>query len=312
MKLDDILPARPDDLTYRQLSRWFDMYGSEYAHETYRVWRQRLTHFHNWCANRGAPWLPSNAETLLEYIREIRGSAAPSTVAVTISVLSAFHERAGSFVCSRNLELSRARQEIEMASKESLKPQIRAEELSVLTRRLGDTPLEKWVRAAIWFVYDTRFRTQDLVDVTLDELYLCEGNVGWVPPPKKPTKWTRSGAYLAETTMAYIESWVSSAGIAHGPLLAKVTKTGRIRTDDLSGLHFRACLKEGLDFAGIRSRNVNFKNIRNGSIADLETHNVGVFRAMRFGRWARPESVWKYTEGMRDTSTLQLAEIQGR
>lgn len=246
------------------------------------------------------------------YFRAYRYRSTPATLAMTLSVIRSFHDRAGYRDFVWDPELRRTNQELYDAARFSRSVTLDAAGLARISQGLSDSLIENWVRAAIWFVFDSRFKASAIPDVQVESLRFESDGTGWVPPPDKVDDWTRHGAFLAKSTTSHIRSWLTDSGLEAGPLFPKVTPAGRLRVDGLNRSHLTTTLKDGLKVAGINSSGLTFQSIRTASIEELKRFNVGVFNSMKHAGYSNPAMIRKYTRDIPDRSSLVLAELQQR
>lgn len=310
--LDAVLPARPAAEAYRQLTAWWDKNASDYSSTTHAAWRARLSHYYQWCEEEGHVWLPATSRTIHAYLRCYRFSLSPATLVMSLSIIRSFHSRAGYWQVAHELGIRRAQQELSDAIGVVRHDSLDAARLGHITNNLDDSLISLWTAAAIWFVFDTRYRTGALLDVDAESVRFERSGTAWVPPPDVHDDWTRHGGYLSKTTTRHVTRWLKASQITSGALFPRVTPSGGMRSQGLRCCHLARTLRQGLDRTGVSVSTINFSSIRSAAISEMRRHNLGIFGVMKAIGYESLPMPRHYTRHIPDQSALELAALQNR
>ena len=163
-------------------------------------------------------------------------------------------------------------------------------------------------RALLLVGYDSMRRRSDLISLRIEDIEWLTDNSASVLLRKSKTdqfgmgKWT---LLTPETTHA-LQKWLSSAKINEGLIFRGVKSSGAI-TDSLCESRISRIYKSLARKAGLREtlvQSISGHSMRVGGAQDLLNFGASFPQIMVKGGWAKTDTVMRYVERVRTTSTV--------
>jgi integrase len=222
-----LLPrSAPSALTER-LADWSGMAAGAFSQNTIRAWKADWAVFAESCRAFRLEALPASPKTVRAYVFECLGKGKkPATVRRYVSTIGRAHRASGVADPTASEEVRLALKEMgrnSTARQKQARGLTWAEIevfLSIEPRNLRDTR----DRALVAVAYDTMCRSEELVNLRIEDIEEASGGSGSVLIRRSKTDATGEGAtaYLSPLTMRLLNQWVTAAGIKEGALFVRV------------------------------------------------------------------------------------------
>ena len=130
---------------------------------------------------------------------------------------------------------------------------------------------------------DALLRVSELAALEVADI---DFGTGTVTVRKSKTDQESEGAvlYLGEPTLNWVQKWLDTSGIEHGPLFLRVNRGGTVRAKVLSHQAIRQIIKQRANAAGVKGR-VSGHSLRVGSAQSLAAAGTTLVEMQQAGRW---------------------------
>ena len=268
-------------------------------------WRDFL----DWCkANEKAP-LPTEPETIVNYINDLADNAKANTISRRVTAISENHIAAGfdaEYNPARSAMVRAAVAAIrrEKGTFQQGKTPILVETLPLFADYLqGDSLQVLRDRALLFLGFAGAFRRSELVAVTVENLtFTSNGIVVFIPRAKTDQlgKGSTIGIPFAPNpevcAARAVKTWIDRAGLKTGPLFRAFKKNGELRDAPLSDKSVALIVKKYAALAGFDADQFAGHSLRRGFATSAAQHNVSTLDIMRQTRHKSEKMVHRYIE----------------
>ena len=276
-----------------------------YSPSTIRAYRANFAVFIRYCEEQKASPLPSQPETVTNFIAHLsKGHLKSASIRIAIVAIAAIH-RLNRFEDPTKdpdvaLEVRRMYRKLGRASKQAL-----GVTQPILERLIGatdDSLRGIRDRMLLLLAYDSLCRRSELVSLRIEDISNLNTDKGLQirlrkskTDPNGMGKWL----HLSERTQLAIEEWIDDSGITEGFLIRRMTKHGGILPRGISGGHINRIYKRLAAEAELDSEmieHISGHSMRVGSAQDLMTSGATMPMLMNRGRWTKTDTVMRYVE----------------
>ena len=299
----------PDVSQYKQarqsLQNTVNKIEGAYSPSTIRAYRANFAVFICYCEEQGASPLPSQPETVTNFIAHLsKGHLKSASIRIAIVAIAAIH-RLNRFEDPAKdpdvaLEVRRMYRKLGRASKQAL-----GVTHPILEKLIGvtdDSLRGLRDRMLLLLAYDSLCRRSELVSLRIEDISNLGTDKGLQirlrkskTDPNAMGKWL----HLSERTQQAIEDWIDASGIEDGFLMRRMTKHGGILARGISGGHINRIYKHLAAQAKLDSKmieHISGHSMRVGSAQDLLVSGASMPMLMNRGRWTKTDTVMRYVE----------------
>lgn len=274
-----------------------------YAPSTIRAYRANFERFIFFCQDVSAPALPTDSETVAEYIQNLTKSGLKSaSIRLAIASISTIHKLNQFSDPTQSpdakLELRKAHRTLGRASKQAvgITAPILKKKIGTITNNLRG----KRDRAILIVAYDSLCRRSELVSVKIEDIE--QGFAGMpmrIKLRRSKTDQEGVGKKLAikPNTQLAITHWMEAANISTGFLFRGIGNDGSI-SSSLNPGQINRIYKRLAIAASISEKGISGHSIRVGAAQDLVKSGISLPQLMALGRWSKPEMALRYGEGI--------------
>jgi len=284
-----------------------------YAPNTLRAYRSDMLEFIAYCYKTGYCALPAKPETVAEFLMQtVPQGIKSSTIRRKVSSISAIHRLSSLEDPTKHSEVRIIQRKIyrQLGTRfDQAYPITRA----LLTRLLAaceDDLHSLRDRALLLVAYDSMRRRSELISLRVEDIEWIPDNGSSVLLRKSKTDQQGCGKWIhlkSETSHA-LHQWLTAAEINEGLIFRGVRSSGVI-TDGLcesriSRIYKTLARKAGLNESVVQS--ISGHSMRVGGAQDLLNSGASLPQIMVKGGWAKTDTVLRYVERTRSSSTLNL------
>ena len=276
-----------------------------YSPSTIRAYRTNFAVFIRYCEEQGASPLPSQPETVTNFIAHLsKGHLKSASTRIAIVAIAAIH-RLNRFDDPTKdpdvaLEVRRMYRKLGRASKQALG--VTQPILEKLIDVTDDSLRGIRDRALLLLAYDSLCRRSELVSLRIEDITNLGTDKGLQirlrkskTDPNGMGKWL----HLSERTQRAIEEWINLSGIRGGFLIRRMTKHGGTLPKGISGGHINRIYKRLAAEAQLDTdmvEHISGHSMRVGSAQDLMNSGASMPMLMKRGRWTKTDTVMRYVE----------------
>ena len=276
-----------------------------YSPSTIRAYRANFEVFIRYCEEQGASPLPSQPETVTNFIAHLsKGHLKSASIRIAIVAIAAIH-RLNRFDDPTKdpdvaLEVRRMYRKLGRASKQAL-----GVTQPILEKLIGvtdDSLRGIRDRMLLLLAYDSLCRRSELVSLRIEDISNPNTDKGLQirlrkskTDPNAMGKWL----HLSGRTQKAIEDWIDASGIKEGFLIRRMTKHGGILARGISGGHINRIYKRLAAEAQLDTdmvEHISGHSMRVGSAQDLMNSGTSMPMLMNRGRWTKTDTVMRYVE----------------
>ena len=276
-----------------------------YSPSTIRAYRANFEVFIRYCEEQGVSPLPSQPETVTNFIAHLsKGHLKSASIRIAIVAIAAIH-RLNRFDDPTKdpdvaLEVRRMYRKLGRASKQAL-----GVTQPILEKLIGvtdDSLRGIRDRMLLLLAYDSLCRRSELVSLRIEDISKLGTDKGLQirlrkskTDPNAMGKWL----HLSKRTQLAIEDWIDASGIEDGFLIRRMTKHGGILPRGISGGHINRIYKRLAAQAQLDAdmvEHISGHSMRVGSAQDLMSSGASMPMLMNRGRWTKTDTVMRYLE----------------
>ncbi len=302
-----------NDTTFQSLNRLLVHVDGAYAPNTLRAYKADMLEFIAYCEKNGVCALPAKPETVAEFLMQtVPEGIKSSTIRRKVSSISAIHRLSSLEDPTKHSEVRIIQRKIyrQLGTRfDQAYPITRA----LLTRLLAaceDDLHGMRDRALLLVAYDSMRRRTELISLRAEDIEWIPNNGASILLRKSKTDQQGCGKWIhltIESTQA-LHQWLSAARINQGFSFRGVRSTGTV-TDGLCEsriprIYKTLARKAGIDESVVQS--ISGHSMRVGGAQDLLNSGASFPQIMVKGGWAKTDTVLRYIERTRSTSTLNL------
>lgn len=275
-----------------------------YAPSTIRAYRANFERFIYFCQDVSAPALPSDSETVAEYIQNLTKSGLKSaSIRLAVASISTIH-KLNEFpdptrLPDAKLELRRMHRALGRASKQAFgitEPILKKMLIATTSNLQGLRD-----RALILTAYDSLCRRSELTSLRLKDIQYDEYN----SPIKikiRKSKTDQEGIgrliSLDSPTQKAIKTWINQAKIKKGFLFRGIRNNGEILeclgAGQINRIYKKIATKAHLPKEQIKT--ISGHSFRVGKTQDLVRNGSSAAEIMHKGRWSKIDTLMRYCE----------------
>lgn len=272
-----------------------------YSDATLRSYRADFAIFERWCAMNGLAALPSDPETVAEFIAADAVASATSTLKRRLCAIRKVHRllRLTNPVDDEEVAIALRRA---MRSKRRRPKQALGLSAQMRDRLISACPTDTLIglrdRAMFALGYDTLCRRSELVNLQLEDLARQPSGAGKIlvrrakNDPFGDGRW----AYISPAAMAYLDEWLIGSAIQDGPILRAVIRNA-VQPRGIESVAINRRLKAMAKNAGLDPASVSDlsgHSMRVGAAQDLMVAGRSLLQIMTAGGWTSTNVVGRY------------------
>ena len=284
-----------------------------YAPNTLRAYKADMLEFIAYCEKNGVCALPAKPETVAEFLMQtVPQGIKASTIRRKVSSISAIHRLSSLEDPTKHSEVRIIQRKIyrQLGTRFDQAYPITRALLTGLLAACEDDLHGLRDRALLLVAYDSMRRRTELISLRAED-------IDWIPHTgasihlrKSKTDQQGCGKWIhltSESTQA-LHQWLSAAKISEGLIFRGVRSSGVI-TDGLcesriSRIYKTLARKAGIGESVVQS--ISGHSMRIGGAQDLLNSGASLPQIMVKGGWAKTDTVLRYVERTRSSSTLNL------
>ena len=284
-----------------------------YAPNTLRAYKADMLEFIVYCEKNGVCALPAIPETVAAFLMQtVPHGIKSSTIRRKVSSISAVHRLSSLEDPTKHSEVRIIQRKIyrQLGTRfDQAYPITRA----LLTRLLAaceDDLHGLRDRALLMVAYDSMRRRSELISLRVEDIEWIPDNGASILLRKSKTDQHGCGKWihLTSQTMQALHEWLVAAKINDGFIFRGVRSSGTV-TDGLCESRISRIYKTLARKAGFGEsvvQNISGHSMRVGGAQDLLNSGASLPQIMVKGGWAKTDTVLRYIERTRSSSTLNL------
>lgn len=284
-----------------------------YAPNTLRAYKADMSEFIAYCDKTGDCPLPAQPKTLSDFLMlTLSQGIKSSTIRRKVSSISAIHRLSSLDDPTKHSEVKITQRKIyrQLGTRfDQAYPITRA----LLARMLAvcDDDLHGLRdRALLLVAYDSMRRRSELISLPVEDIEWLQDDGASILLRKNKTDQHGSGKWIQLTneTSKALYKWLSAAQINEGFIFRGVRSSGSI-TDGLCESRISRIYKALARKAGLSETlvlRISGHSMRVGGAQDLLNIGASLPQIMFKGGWAKTDTVMRYVERARSTSTLRF------
>ena len=302
-----------NDTAFQTLNRLLVHIDGAYAPNTLRAYKADMLEFIVYCDKTGECALPGNPKTVAEFLMQtVPQGIKSSTIRRKVSSISAIHRLS-------SLEDPTKHSEVRIIQRKIYRQLgTRFDQAYPITRGLLTKLLAACEydlhglrdRALLMVAYDSMRRRSELISLRVEDIEWLPDNGASILLRKSKTDQQGCGKWIhlkSETSHA-LHQWLAAAKINEGLIFRGVRSSGVI-TDGLcesriSRIYKTLARKAGFGESVVQS--ISGHSMRVGGAQDLLKVGASLPQIMVKGGWAKTDTVLRYVDRIRSSSTLNL------
>lgn len=284
-----------------------------YAPNTLRAYKADMFEFIAYCDKTGDCPLPGQPKAVAEFLMQtVSQGIKSSTIRRKVSSISAIHRLSSLDDPTKHSEVKITQRKIfrQLGTRFDQAYPITRSLLTKMLAACGDDLHGLRDRALLLVAYDSMRRRSELISLRIEDIEWLPDDSASVLLRKSKTDQFGMGKWMLltpETTHA-LQQWLSVAKINEGLLFRGVRSSDAI-TDGLcesriSRIYKTLARKAGLNESVVQS--ISGHSMRVGGAQDLLNSGASLPQIMVKGGWAKTDTVLRYIERTRSSSTLNL------
>ena len=257
--------------------------------------------FDVWCTNRDLVTVPSNDETVTQYVKHVTGRYKPATLRRHLSSIGHIHRALGHEdpTKTHNVTLALRRADRIMGTRQKQARGITEDDVETIFNTLGSSLIDIRDRAVLLTARDLMARRSEIVELQVNDVDFQKDGTAIAQIRRSKTDPTGNGStqWLSSDAADALSHWIMSSGIKSGPMFRSVRKGGRIggalSPDDVSRRYKNMASRAGIDPVDISGHST-----RVGMAQDLCASGMELTELMVAGRWKSPKMPAKYAENL--------------
>jgi site-specific recombinase XerD len=282
-----------------------------YAPNTLRAYRSDMLEFIAYCDKTGACPLPAEPKVVAEFLMQtVPQGIKSSTIRRKVSSISAIHSLSSLDDPTKNSEVKITQRKIyrQLGTRFDQAYPITRSLLTKMLAACGDDLHGLRDRALLLVAYDSMRRRSELISLRVEDIEWLPDVGALILLRKSKTDQHGNGKWVHLTTEAThaLHQWLSASKINKGLIFRGVRSSGAI-TDGLcesriSRIYKALARKVGLVESVVQK--ISGHSMRVGGAQDLLTVGASLPQIMVKGGWAKTDTVLRYVERARSSSTL--------
>jgi site-specific recombinase XerD len=284
-----------------------------YAPNTLRAYKADMLEFIACCEKNGSCALPAKPETVAEFLMQtISQGIKSSTIRRKVSSISAIHRLSSLDDPTKHSEVRITQRKIyrQLGTRFNQAYPITRTLLTRLLATCGNDLHGLRDRALLLVAYESMRRRSELTSLRVKDIEWLADDVATILLRKSKTDQYGSGKWIhlsTETTHA-LHHWLSAAKINERLIFRGVRSSGAITEglceSRISRIYKALARKAGLSETSVQ--NISGHSMRVGGAQDLLNVGASLPQIMVKGGWAKIDTVMRYVERVRSTSTAGL------
>jgi site-specific recombinase XerD len=284
-----------------------------YAPNTLRAYKADMLEFIAYCEKNGVCALPAKPETVAAFLMQtVPQGIKSSTIRRKVSSISAIHRLSSLEDPTKHSEVRIIQRKIyrQLGTRFDQAYPITRVLLNRLLAACEDDLHGLRNRALLMVAYDSMRRRSELISLRVEDIEWLPDNGASILLRKSKTDQQGCGKWIhltSETSHA-LHLWLAAAKINEGLIFRGVRSSGVI-TDGLCESRITRIYKNLARKAGINEsvvQSISGHSMRVGGAQDLLNSGASLPQIMVKGGWAKTDTVLRYVERTRSSSTLNL------
>jgi len=302
-----------DDTSRINLEKLLHHLDGAYAPNTLRAYKADMLEFIAYCEKNGVCALPAKPETVAEFLKQtVHQGIKSSTIRRKVSSISATHRLSSLEDPTKHSEVRISQRKIyrQLGTRFDQAYPITSALLNRLLAVCEDDLHGLRDRALLMVAYDSMRRRSELISLRVEDIEWIPNTGASILLRKSKTDQQGYGKWIhltSETTQA-LHEWIAAAEINEGFIFRGVRSSEAI-TDSLCEsriprIYKALARKAGIDESVVQS--ISGHSMRVGGAQDLLNSGASLPQIMVKGGWAKIDTVLRYIERTRSSSTLNL------
>ena len=284
-----------------------------YAPNTLRAYRSDMLEFIAYCDKTGACPLPAEPKIVAEFLMQtVSQGIKSSTIRRKVSSISAIHRLSSLDDPTKHSEVRITQRKIyrQLGTRFDQAYPINKSLLTKLLATCGNDLHGLRNRALLLVAYDSMRRRSELTSLRVEDIEWLVEDGATILLRKSKTDQHGSGKWihLSAETMHALHQWLSTTKINEGLIFRGVKSSGAITNglceSRISRIYKALARKAGLSEKLVQC--ISGHSMRVGGAQDLLNVGASLPQIMVKGGWAKTDTVLRYVERTRLSSTLNL------
>jgi site-specific recombinase XerD len=302
-----------NDTSFQKLTELIVHIDGAYAPNTLRAYKADVLEFIAYCDKKDDCALPASPKTVAEFLMQtVDYGIKSSTIRRKVSSISAIHRLSSYDDPTKHSEVRITQRKIyrQLGTRFDQAYPITKTLLARLLATCGNDLHGLRDRALLLVAYESMRRRSELTSLRVEDIEWLADDGASILLRKSKTDQHGSGKWIhlsAESTHA-LHRWLSTTKINDGLIFRGVRSSGAI-TDGLCESRISRIYKELARKAGLREtlvQSISGHSMRVGGAQDLLNVGASLPQIMAKGGWAKADTVMRYVERVRSTSTFQF------
>ena len=289
-----------DTLVTEKLAEYAKNADGAFAANTINAIASDTAHFSAWCHSHGATALPTTAQTLADYIRDMMGSYAPATIRRRMASIAHMHRAAGLADATKEdkVKLALRRMARMKRNRQKQASPITENDVSAILATTGNSLIDLRDKVLLLMARDMLARRSELTAIRIQDISFQDDGAATVLIGRSKTDQEGDGVHMwiSQRTASAIQKWLVASNINDGYLLRSVRRGGHTIGKKLSDRCASERFKLMAERAGITSDNISGHSARIGMAQDLAAAGADLPELMTAGRWKSPKMPARYIE----------------
>jgi site-specific recombinase XerD len=302
-----------NDTAFRALNLLLVHIDGAYAPNTLRAYKADMLEFIAYCEKNGVCAFPAKPETVAEFlIQTVPQGIKSSTIRRKVSSISAIHRLSSLEDPTKHSEVRIIQRKIyrQLGTRFDQAYPITSALLNRLLAVCEEDLHGLRDRALLLVAYDSMRRRSELISLRVEDIEWIPDNGASILLRKSKTDQQGCGKWIhlkSETSHA-LHQWLAAAKI-NGGLILRGIRSSRAITDGLCDSRISRIYKSLARKAGLGEsvvQRISGHSMRIGGAQDLLNSGASLPQIMVKGGWAKTDTVLRYIERTRSSSTLNL------
>ena len=279
------------------------------AENTLKAYESDWNDFISWCQYHQLPELPTEPETIVNYINDLADVAKANTVSRRVTAISENHIAAG-FQTKNPAKSGLVRSALDAIRREKGtmqrgKSPILMEDIRELALCFADDIVSRRDKALLFLGFAGAFRRSELVHIQIEDLtFSIEGLLILITQSKGDQY--GEGNYVAIPyapdkmicPVTAVQEWLESSGLyrQRGPLFRPFKRNKELRKEQLSDKSVALIVKKYIAQSGLNPDDFAGHSLRRGFATSAAQHDVDEYTIMKQTRHKSEKMVRRYIE----------------
>ncbi len=256
---------------------------------TKRAYRSDWNHFVDWCQENRLEPLPSDKQTVVLYLTDIKDDFKPSTIERRVTSISKIHQYAGYDSPTQNTDVRETLNAIKRVkrTKTDKKTPLLTEHIIQMCYTMGNRLIDIRDKSILLLGFASGMRRMEISGLNVDEVKVEEKGLRVTIRRSKTDQEgkgrevgiSRGSSRQTDPVRAFNE-WIAASGIESGPLFRSLDRHGNIKSKRLKPYSINRIVKKHAERIGLDKDTVGAHSLRSGLVTQSAMNGVSMLSIM--------------------------------